>query len=102
VGWLTRHSDNAVTGGAGPVFVLEREGWPISLEAGSSSTLISRHDFGDVHLGTPFQFTTHIGLSWQFCSYARLTYRFEHMSNAGIAEPNPGANFHAIALAYLF
>jgi hypothetical protein len=84
------------------VFALSRAGWPISLEAGSSSTLISRHDFGTVHVGAPYQFTTHVGINWQFHPHLRLTYRFQHMSNAGIARPNPGLSFHTIALAYLF
>ena len=101
-GYLDRHDDDAATFGVGPVFVLERQGWPLSLEAGSGTTFITRHDFNTIHLGTGYQFTTHIGLNWRFSEHFRLTYRFEHTSNAGFAKPNPGINFHALALSYLF
>ena len=29
-------------------------------------------------------------------------YRYQHMSNAGIATPNPGLNLHMVAFSYLF
>jgi lipid A 3-O-deacylase len=101
-GWLGRHDDGAATLGVGPVFIFNRQGWPMSLEAGSGAIFMTRHDFGTVHLGTGCQFTTHIGLNWRFSEHFRITYRFEHTSNAGLASPNPGVNFHALALAYMF
>jgi hypothetical protein len=101
-GWLGRNADDAATSSVGPTFVLSCRGMPVSLEAGSSSTLISRHEFGDKDLGALHQFTTHIGLDWDFAPRWRLGYRFQHLSNAGVAKPNPGLSFHAFAFSYVF
>src|SRR5436190_676887 len=44
-GWLGRSSDSAATASVGPVLVLNYKTLPVSLEAGSSSTLISQYRF---------------------------------------------------------
>jgi hypothetical protein len=41
-------------------------------------------------------------LNWDFATHWRLGYRFQHMSNAGLSQPNPGLNMHMFALSYLF
>jgi Lipid A 3-O-deacylase (PagL) len=101
-GWLGREGLNAVTSSAGPAFVLKYKDVPLALEAGSSSGLISRHEFGSVDLGGPFQFTTHIGLSWDITKHFRAGYRYQHTSNGGIDRSNPGLNLHAFACSYVF
>jgi hypothetical protein len=101
-GWLGREGLNAFTGSAGPMFVLQWDRVPLTLESGSSSTLISRHDFGSAQLGGPYQFTTHVGLTWDVARHWRLGYRFQHMSNAGIYLHNPGLNIQAFSLGYVF
>jgi hypothetical protein len=101
-GWLGRDGQGAVTGSAGPAFAFRYNGLPLWLETGSSPTLISRHDFGDLHLGGAYQFTTHVGLAWDITPRWRVEYRFEHISNAGIYKQNPGVNLHAFAFGYQF
>jgi len=101
-GWLGREGLDAVTSSAGPAFVLKYKDLPLTLEAGSSSGLISRHEFGSVDLGGPVQFTTHIGMSWDITRHLRAGYRYEHISNAGIYKPNPGLNLQAFAFSYIF
>jgi hypothetical protein len=101
-GWLGQHGDNAFIGTLGPSLELSRARFPVSLEAGFSPTYISRYQFGNTDLGTRAQFTSHIGLNLDVTSRWRLGYRFQHMSNAGIKEPNPGFNLHVVSVGYLF
>jgi hypothetical protein len=101
-GWLGREGLNAATSSVGPAFVLQHDRVPLALELGSSSTLISRHDFGSENLGGPFQFTTHVGLTWDIARHWRLGYRYEHISNAGLYAHNPGVGLHAFSLGYVF
>jgi hypothetical protein len=101
-GWLGQHGDNAFIGTLGPSLELSRARFPISLEAGFSPTYISSYQFGNTDLGARAQFTSHIGLNWDVTSRWRLGYRFQHMSNAGIKEPNPGFNLHVVSIGYLF
>lgn len=51
-----------------------------------------------------FQFGDHLGLAYRFGEKGALdaSYRFQHLSNAGIKEPNNGIDFHQIRLQYHF
>jgi hypothetical protein len=55
-------------------------------------------------LGTAFQFADMAGVGMQFGSHQQYQagYRFQHISNGGIKEPNPGINFHQLYLQYNF
>jgi hypothetical protein len=101
-GWLTDHGTDAAVGSLGPTLVLSHEPWPVSLDVGFSPTLISRHDFPEKDLGTAMQFTSHAALNWDFAPHWSLTYRFQHMSNAGLAASNPGLNLNFFGLSYRF
>jgi len=101
-GWLGQHGDNSFVGTLGPTLELDRAAFPLSLEVGFSPTYISRYTFGPTSLGSNAQFTSHVGLNWDVTSRLRLGYRFEHMSNGGIAHPNPGFNVHVFSVGYLF
>jgi hypothetical protein len=101
-GWLGRQPFNAAVISLGPALALRYKELPASLEAGANVTGITRDEFGTKDLGSQFQFTSHIGLNWDFAEHWRAGYRFQHMSNAGIHEPNPGLNLHVFALSYLF
>lgn len=65
------------------------------IEAGIGLRLLSHTSIGSVNVSTAFQFSDMIGAGAQFG--ARQQYeaglRFQHISNAGIKEPNPGVNF---------
>ena len=101
-GWLGQRGDNAAIGTIGPNLELSRSRFPLSLEGGFNPTFISRHHFSSTDLGTYYQFTSHIGVNWDITSHWRVGYRFQHMSNAGIREPNPGFNLHIASISYLF
>ncbi|WP_144144198.1 acyloxyacyl hydrolase [Paraburkholderia sp. BCC1884] len=55
-------------------------------------------------LGTAFQFADMAGVGMQMGSHQQyeVGYRFQHISNGGIKEPNPGINFHQLYLQYNF
>jgi hypothetical protein len=54
--------------------------------------------------GSSFQFGDHIGAGVRFGDKGRydVGYRYQHLSNAGIKEPNQGINFHQLRLQYHF
>ena len=55
-------------------------------------------------LGSAFQFGSHAGVGARFGpkNAFDLSYRYQHLSNAGIKEPNDGINFHILRLGYRF
>jgi lipid A 3-O-deacylase len=58
----------------------------------------------DEDFDIPFAFGSHIGLGARFGAQGRyeVIYRFQHLSNAGLGDENPGINFHAVQLGYHF
>ena len=56
------------------------------------------------NFGSSFQFGDHIGAGVRFGDKGRydVGYRYQHLSNAGIKEPNQGINFHQLRLQYHF
>ena len=93
---------SAFMGTAGPLLELRKGHFPLVLEGGASPTLISRYRFGSTDFGEDFQFTSHIGLAWYITDHLSVGCRFQHMSNAGLAKPNPGLNVGMLVLSYHF
>lgn len=54
--------------------------------------------------GSAFQFGDHVGLGLRFGPRRAfdLGYRYQHLSNAGIKQPNQGINFHQLRFQYHF
>jgi lipid A 3-O-deacylase len=54
--------------------------------------------------GSSFQFGDHVGAGFRFGDKGEydIGYRYQHLSNAGIKEPNQGINFHQLRLQYHF
>jgi hypothetical protein len=102
VGWLADPGGDAAIATLGPSLLWGQDGFPLSFEGGVSPTLISRQDFRTKDFGILFQFTSHVGLNIELGSHARLGYRFQHMSNAGLSSRNPGLNLHFVAVSYRF
>jgi lipid A 3-O-deacylase len=102
VGWLGGRGDNAAIGTVGPSLAVSRSRLPLSLEGGVSPTFLSSEHFVREDFGMVLQFTSYLGLNWDFAAHWRFGYRFQHMSNGGLATPNPGLNMHMFALSYVF
>lgn len=96
VGRLEDDDARATIGGLGAVLLLSREDLPWSVELGVGPSLLSRHEFSR-DFGQALQFTSHAGLLLRLGDF-RLGYRFQHLSNAHMARPNPGLNQHVFSL----
>ena len=101
-GWMNGRGEDAFVGTVGPSFELSWDKIPLTLDVGSSPTILSRDEFGHTDFGTLFQFTTHAGLTWKIGSRASVGCRFQHMSNAGIGSSNPGVNMSSFGLGWRF
>ena len=75
------------------------------IEAGAGVRLLSHPSFSSSYtLSTAFQFADMVGVGAQFGNRQQYQagFRFQHVSNAGIKEPNPGINFSQLYLQYNF
>jgi hypothetical protein len=99
-GALTGGGDTGFVGSIGPDFVLTKAG--VAVGIGISPTLLSRSEFGVEDVGGTFHFTSHIRIGYRLTDHWEFSYRFQHMSNAGIEEPNPGVDLHTLQLGYHF
>jgi hypothetical protein len=101
-GVLQRHHEASFIGQAGPCFTIGSPTFPVSFEFGSSPTLLSQHHFDKKDLGSAFQFTSYGGLRGRVTERFGVGYRFQHTSNAGLGDPNPGLNMHVLSLFWRF
>lgn len=102
-------NDNLTEVGITPVFRLQRHGPTAGgllpfFEFGIGAHLLSDLSIDDKRFGTAFNFGDHVGLGARFGPRGRyeLLYRFQHLSNGGIKDPNPGINFHVVQLKYWY
>ncbi len=72
-----------------------------SASAGIKPGLMTDHNFENYDLGGDFNFLSFFELTITFKKQINLGYRFEHISNAGVYEKNPGVNFHCVELVYI-
>ena len=75
------------------------------VEAGVGVRLITHPRISSSYtLSSAFQFADMVGVGAQFGGHQQyqVGYRFQHLSNASIKEPNPGINFQQIYLQYNF
>jgi lipid A 3-O-deacylase len=101
-GWLGDHAKTGAIVGAGPGVRVGREHFPLSLEWGTNPTILGEEHFAGKDFGSAFQFTTYVGVSFDLGAHVRLGYRYQHMSNAGLSENNPGLNLNMFSLDYVF
>jgi lipid A 3-O-deacylase len=89
-------------GTLGPIVELHYGKFPVMLEGGASPTWLSRYVFGSTDFGERFQFTSHIGLAWDVTKNFTVGFRLQHMSDAGLASPNPGLNIEMLSFRFNF
>ena len=63
---------------------------------------LDKHDFGNTNYGGQWQFTTGLEAAYTIHKSFDVFYRFEHMSNAGIYNHNPGLDTHNVGLRFTF
>ncbi len=94
--------DNAFVGSMGPGMYLFTPAKGIAISAGIYPTYIGRSKFGAEDFGESFQFTSAFGINVNFYRHWTMGYRFQHMSNGGIFNENPGLNTHMLEMGYRF
>ncbi|MGF6570407.1 lipid A 3-O-deacylase [Paraburkholderia sp. GAS333] len=75
------------------------------IEVGAGVRLLSTTRISSTFsVATAFQFADMAGVGLQFGGHQQYLagYRFQHISNGGIKEPNPGINFSQLYLQYNF
>jgi opacity protein-like surface antigen len=65
------------------------------LEAGVGGHVLSDTRIGGRELSTAWQFGSHLGAGIS-CGRFDIGYRFQHLSNANIKNPNDGIDFHSL------
>lgn len=91
-----------------PVFRVQQNqvsGFSPYAEIGVGAHLISKTSVSPQRqFGTAFQFGSHIGLGARFGPKGayEIGYRYQHLSNAGIKNPNNGINFQLLRFGYWF
>lgn len=98
-GWTGGH-DKVYDLGLTPV---ARWGHSPYLEGGVGAHLLSDLDVDTGRdFSTRFQFGDHLGAGFRFGAEERfdLGLRFQHLSNGGLRNPNPGINFLLLRFAY--
>ena len=101
-GALRGAGETGLVASIGPSLVLSSPGGRVSLEGGSSPTVLSRDKFGRQDFGVKFQFTSHASLRVKLSSNVGVGYRYQHMSNAGMSSHNPGLDLHMLELSFHF
>ncbi|CAJ92425.1 acyloxyacyl hydrolase [Cupriavidus necator H16] len=103
----SRPSSQLTEFGVSPIFRLSYAGEYATpfVEASVGLRVLSHTEIADGHrMGSAFQFSDMVGVGIAFGKAQRLAigYRFQHLSNAGIRQPNPGTNFSMGYVRYRF
>lgn len=109
-GWDARggtNPQNLFEFGISPILRVEKRGGyfvPFA-EASVGLRVLTHAGTSDEHrMGSAFQFSDMLGVGVGFGKNANteVGFRFQHISNAGIKEPNPGSNFYTGYVRYRF
>ena len=109
-GWDARsgtNQQNLFEFGISPIFRVEKRGsyFVPFAEASVGLRVLSHTGTSDQHrMGSAFQFSDMVGVGVGFGKNANteVGFRFQHISNAGIKEPNPGSNYYTGYVRYRF
>lgn len=93
--------------GLTPVFRYQQNptsGFAPFVEVGVGLHLHTRNEINDKDFDIPFAFGSHMGLGARFGGKGEyeLMYRYQHQSDAGLGDRNPGINFHILSLGMHF
>ncbi len=83
----------------------KHSGFSPYVELGLGLHLLSKTSVGlERKFGSAVQFGSHLGVGLRFGDKGRydLSYRYQHLSNAGIKAPNQGINYHLLRMQYHF
>lgn len=72
------------------------------VEVGLGGHVLSHTEIGDQQLATAWQFGSHLGFGVGLGERLGLGYRFQHLSNGSVKQPNDGINFHQLVLDWRY
>lgn len=102
-GALRSQGENGFIGSLGPSFGIGNPKFPLELDLGISVGMLGRDKFGSRDYNGIEQFISHGGVIYHITPSFGLSYRFQHMSNAGFnGTPNPGLNMHLFGVNWYF
>jgi hypothetical protein len=84
--------------GITPVFRVERKA--LYIEGAIGVHFVQAHISAHRSFSTALQFGTHVGAGLHLGKKYDLGVRIQHLSNGGVAHPNPGINFALVHLHY--
>jgi hypothetical protein len=106
-GHLERGSDSSLFVSFGPTYRFSRKKsepgrWFVDI--GSHPTYVSKSQFGGKPLGGNFFFTSFLGLGAYLDRQRKtcLLLRYQHTSNAGLSNSNPGVDMLGLTFSYHF
>nr|MDA3806331.1 acyloxyacyl hydrolase [Thiomicrorhabdus sp.] len=96
-------NDSGYIIGITPVFHYQPKNYRYTpfIEMGGGPHLLSDITIENDYKSTQFQFGSIFGLGVKNQDF-EISYRYLHISNAGIEMPNPGTDFHNIHVGYYF
>jgi hypothetical protein len=106
-GLLERGSDSSLFVSFGPTYrfnMKRSEPGRWFMEIGSHPTYVSESQFGGKPLGGQFFFTSYLGLGAYLDRQRKtcLLLRYQHTSNAGLSDTNPGVDMLGLTFSYHF
>lgn len=101
--------DHLVDVGADAVLRLQKEtAWVGTLtpfiEAGLGLHWLSQSELDELQLSSHYHFASQFGIGFAFGEKRDIdfSWHIQHLSNAGLKEPNPGINFSILKIGYRF
>lgn len=70
---------------------------PVAVEVGFRPAWLYDHNYGTEDFGGDLQFSSHAGVALRF-SRLVVSYRYQHLSNAGIYDSNDGLDLHLLGV----
>lgn len=102
-GALKSQGEYGFIGSLGPAFGIGNPGFPVEIDVGVSGAVLSRDTFGTRDYNGNWQFVSHGEIIYRLIPSFGLSYRFQHMSNAGFnGKKNPGLNMHLFGANWYF
>ncbi|SMC24456.1 Lipid A 3-O-deacylase (PagL) [Desulfacinum hydrothermale DSM 13146] len=100
-GLLSAAGEDRVLFSTGPALSLQTPWKRVSIVFGLRPAFLEDHVFGRENVGGAFQFTEDLGVDLELLKGLSVGYRFQHLSNAGIYEHNPGLDFHVFEVRWI-
>lgn len=101
LGWVEAAGDNGGWLAVGADLVYASRALPVELEVGFRPALFPDYDYGRDEFGGILQFSSHVGVT-VLLSPVTIGYRFQHLSNGGIYDENPGLDLHLLGIGARF